>query len=397
MLDATLNGLKVLDLTQNVAGPFCTQILGDMGAEIVKVERPGRGDDSRDWLPPEIAGQSAIFLSLNRSKQSLCVDLDHAAGQALVRELAAKADVFIHSLKPGSAEQRGLGYADLSAANPALIYCAISAFGQTGPLSALPGYDPLIQAFTGVMSVTGREGDEPVRVGVSLIDMGTGMWTAMGILAALLQRAQDGAGRLVETSLLETGVAWMTVPISGYLATGRVPSKLGSAISMAAPYELYRSADSHVFIAAGNDRLFGLVCGALGLPELARDPRFVSNPLRVANRGALRDAIEAVTAGLETAEVVRRLRSVGAPCSELNDVAQMLVDPQVRATGIIGDLPIAGAPQHKVVGLPLKIDGKRAAASTAPPGLGADSDAILAGFGYSPADIARLRQDGVVA
>ena len=397
MLDATLNGLKVLDITQNVAGPFCTQILGDMGAEIVKIERPGRGDDSRDWLPPEIAGQSATFLSLNRSKQSLCIDLDHAAGQALVRELAAKADVFIHSLKPGSAEQRGLGYADLSAANPALIYCAISAFGQTGPLSALPGYDPLIQAFTGVMSVTGREGDEPVRVGVSLIDMGTGMWTAMGILAALLQRAQDGAGRLVETSLLETGVAWMTVPISGYLATGCVPSKLGSAISMAAPYELYRSADSHVFIAAGNDRLFGLVCGALGRPELASDPRFLSNPLRVANRGALRDAIEAVTTVLETAEVVARLRAAGAPCSELNDVAQMLAAAQVQATGIVSDLPIPGAPQHKVVGLPLKIDGQRAGASTAPPGLGADSDAILAGFGYSPADLARLRQDGVVA
>jgi crotonobetainyl-CoA:carnitine CoA-transferase CaiB-like acyl-CoA transferase len=396
MLKKTLPGVKILDLTQNVAGPFCTQILGDMGAEIIKVERPGRGDDTRDWRPPEIAGLSATFLSLNRGKSSICIDLDHASGQTLLRELATRVDVIIHSLKPGSAEQRGFGYDDLKAVNPKLIYCAISAFGQTGPLSGLPGYDPLVQAFSGIMSVTGQAGDEPVRVGVSLIDLGTGMWAAIGIMAALMQRGQDGVGRIVEASLLETGIAWMTIPIAGYFATGELPRKLGSAVSMTAPYELFRSSDSHVFIAAGNDRLFERVCSALGQPALVRDQRFLTNPQRVINREALHQAIETVTVTLPTAEIVKRLRAAGAPCSEMNDVSQTLAHAQVKATGIIEDLPVEGAPQHRVVALPLRMNGLRDAPSAAPPALGADTESVLAGFGYSGGEIAGMRQRGIV-
>lgn len=397
MLDRTLRGVKILDLTQNVAGPFCTQILGDMGAEVIKIERPGRGDDTRDWRPPEIGGLSATFLALNRSKRSICVDLDRAAGQELLRELATKVDVVVHSLKPGSAEQRGLGYDALHALNPRLVYCAISAFGQTGPLKGLPGYDPLIQAFTGIMSVTGQDGDDPVRVGVSLIDLGTGMWSAMGILAALLQRAGDGEGRLVEASLLDTGIAWMTIPIAGFLASGRLPRKLGSAIAMTAPYELFRSADSYAFIAAGNDRLFARVCAGLGRPDLAGDPRFLTNPLRVANREALHCEIAALTSGLTTADIVARLRRAGAPCSEMNDVSQALAHEQVRAAGIVADLPLDGAPGHRVVALPLKMDGARAAPSAPPPPLGQDTETILAGLGYDAGEIAGLREAGIVA
>ncbi|MDB5362445.1 MAG: CoA transferase [Rhodospirillales bacterium] len=397
MLERTLSGVKILDLTQNVAGPFCTQILGDMGAEVIKVERPGRGDDTRDWRPPEIGGLSATFLSLNRSKTSICIDLDHASGQTLLRELAAQADVIIHSLKPGSAEQRGFGYEDLKAVNPRLIYCAISAFGQTGPLSGLPGYDPLVQAFTGIMSVTGQAGDDPVRVGVSLIDLGTGMWAAMGVMAALIQRKDDGQGRMVEASLLETGIAWMTIPIAGYLANGQLPRKMGSGIAITAPYELFRSADSYVFVAAGNDRLFQKVCAALGQPEIAQDPRFLSNPLRVANREALHQAIEAITLTMPTAESVRRLRGAGAPCSEMNDVSQALAHEQVKAAGIVEDLPVEGVPQHKVVAMPLKMNGARAAQSSPPPALGADTETVLAALGYSHGDIAQMRQRGIVA
>jgi crotonobetainyl-CoA:carnitine CoA-transferase CaiB-like acyl-CoA transferase len=397
MLEKTLPGVKILDLTQNVAGPFCTQILGDMGAEVIKVERLGRGDDTRDWRPPAIGGLSATFLSLNRSKSSICIDLDHPSGQILLREMAAKADVVIHSLKPGSAEQRGFGYEDLKAVNSKLIYCAISAFGQTGPLSALPGYDPLIQAFSGIMSVTGQDGDDPVRVGVSLIDLGTGMWAAMGVMAALMQRSRDGNGRMVEASLLETGIAWMTIPIAGYLANGHLPRKMGSGIAITAPYELFRSADSYVFVAAGNDRLFQKVCAALGQPEIAQDPRFLSNPLRVANREALHQAIEAITLTLTTAESVRRLRAAGAPCSEMNDVSQALAHEQVQATGIIEEMPVEGAPQHKVVAVPLKMNGARAAQSSRPPTLGGQTAVVLAGLGYSGSDIAQMRERGVVA
>ena len=396
MLETILSGLKVVDLTQNVAGPFCTQVLGDLGAEVVKIERPGRGDDTRDWRPPETGGQSATFLALNRNKASMTVDVDHPEGRRLVRELAATADVFVHSMKPGSAEARGLGADDLRGANPRLVYCAISAFGAVGPLQALPGYDPLMQAFTGIMSTTGEADGDPVRVGVSLIDMGTGLWAALGIMAGLMRRSASGEGMTVEASLMDTGISWMTVFVASYLATGRLPAKLGSAMAMTAPYELFASADGHVFIAAGNDRLFGKVCAGLGCPQLAGDPRFASNPLRVANRAALKTAIEAVTAGRPTGEIVAALRAVGAPCSEMNDVAGMLGHDQVAAAEMIRSLPVAGAENHRVVALPLKADGRRSRASSPPPALGTATERVLAGLGYDAAAVERLRAEGVI-
>ena len=397
MLEATLAGLKVLDLTQNVAGPYCTQILGDLGAEVIKLERPGSGDDTREWRPPEIGGQSATFLSLNRNKKSICVDLDAPEGQRLVRALARSADVFIHSMKPGSIEQRGLGYDDLKAANPRLVYCAISAFGQVGSLKGLPGYDPLMQAFTGIISTLGRDGEDPVRVSVSLIDMGTGMWSALGIMAGLMRRRETGAGMRVDASLMETGVGWMTIIAAGVLASGRLPKRLGSGVGMTAPYELYRSADGHVFIAAGNDRLFARACEGIGAPELARDPRFLTNPLRVTNRDALRGEIEKHTVRRSTAETIAALRKLGAPCSELNDTAQMLAHEQVQAAGIVVPLPAPGAAAHKVVATPLKADGRRSARMEAPPALGADTDAVLSGIGCAADEIARLRAAGTIA
>lgn len=395
MLTQILSNIRVLDLTQNVAGPFCTQILGDLGAEVIKVERPGRGDDTRLWQP-ETAGHSATFLALNRNKKSVCVDLDHAEGLKTVRRLADTADVVIHSMKPGSAEARGLGFEALGAENPRLVYCAISAFGQVGPLSTLPGYDPLMQAFTGVMSSTGNDGEAPVRVGVSLIDMGTGMWAAIGILGAILDRVRSGHGMVVEASLLDTGVSWMTVFVAGFLATKRLPKKLGSAVAMTAPYELFRSGDGHVFIAAGNDNLFRRVCEGLGSPDLAQDARFATNALRVENRPGLRQAIEALTVGTPTAAIVAALRRVGAPCSELNDVSQMMAHEQVAAAGMIVDLPVENGPGHKVVAMPLKADGQRSTALRAPPALGADTDQALADAGYAADEIAALRRRGAI-
>jgi len=396
MLDSILSGCRVIDLTQNVAGPFCTQILGDLGAEVIKIERPGSGDDARAWKPPEMGGQSTGFLALNRNKKSVCIDLDASPGQQLVARLAAGADVLVHSLKPGSAEARGLGDEHLRPLNPRLVYCAISAFGEVGPMSALPGYDPLMQAFTGIMSVTGHEGDEPARVGVSLIDMGTGMWATMAILAALLGRASSGQGMRVHTSLLETGLSWMTVPVANYLATAKLPRKMGSAMAMMAPYELFDTADGKVFIAAANDRLFAKVCAALEAPALARDPRFVDMSARIAHREDLHAELDARTRTRSTAACVQALRQAGAPCSEMNNVAQVLAHEQVRAQAMLTDLPIAGAPQHQAMGLPFSAQGRRGRAGQAPPALGADTDAVLLALGLTAIELAELRRRAVI-
>ncbi|MGA0596128.1 CaiB/BaiF CoA transferase family protein [Enterovirga sp. CN4-39] len=394
MLDGVLKGIRVIDLTQNVAGPYCTQVLGDLGAEVIKVERPGRGDDTRDWRPPSTGDHSATFLSLNRNKRSICIDLDNAAGVEALRTLIAASDVVIHSMKPGSAEARGLGYDALKAANPKLIYCAISAFGSVGPLKNLPGYDPLMQAFTGIMSTTGHDGDDPVRVGVSLIDLGTGMWSALGILAAIIERGRSGEGALVEASLLETGTAWMTVIVAAHLATGKLPRKLGSATPMTAPYRVYRSADGHVFIAAGNNGLFRRVCEGLGAPELAADPRFASNPQRLANRDELDAALEALTRQRPTGELVASLQKSGAPCSELNDVGQLVRHEQVAAMELLAPLPVEGVPDHKVIALPIKANGARSRNLAPPPALGADTEAVLLEIGLDEAQIERLRAEG---
>jgi formyl-CoA transferase/CoA:oxalate CoA-transferase len=313
-----------------------------------------------------------------------------------VRDLAREADVFIHSLKPGSAERRGLGHADLAEINPRLVYCGLSAFGQTGPLAPLPGYDPLLQAFTGIMSVTGSEGHDPVRVGVSLIDMGTGLWSALGVMGALLRRHQTGLGGVVETNLMETGISWMTVFAAGYFATGALPKRMGSAIAMTAPYELFRTFDGHVFIAAGNDRLFRAVCAGLGCPALSDDARFATNPARVQNRAALHDAMEQHTSQRTAAEVVANLRPVGAPCSEMHTIADMLAHEQVQASGIVVPLAVDSAPDHRAIGLPLRIDGFRGVTPREPPALGADTETTLSQLGYSTGDIARLRDLGAV-
>jgi crotonobetainyl-CoA:carnitine CoA-transferase CaiB-like acyl-CoA transferase len=397
MLEKTLRDIRVLDLTQNVAGPYCTQILGDLGADVIKIERTGRGDDIRDWRPPEIGGQSATFLSLNRNKKSVCIDLDAPDGQRLIADLARNADVFIHSMKPGSAEQRALGHDDLRAANPTLIYCAISAFGQVGPLKNLPGYDPLMQAFTGIISTLGRDGDDPSRVSVSLIDMGTGMWAALGIMAGLMSRQQSGEGVRVDASLMDTGIGWMTVIVAGFLASGKLPRRLGSGVGMTAPYELFRTSDGHVFIAAGNDRMFARMCEGIDAPHLVKDERFLTNPLRVTNRDVLRAEIEKHTMTHTTAGNIARLRPTGTPCSELNDVAQMVEHEQVKAAGMIAPLPIGASADHKVVALPLKANGTRSSNMVPPPALGADTDAVLKRLGHSDAEIASLRAAKTIA
>ena len=396
-MHAMLEGVRVIDLTQNVAGPYCTQILGDLGAEVIKIERPGTGDDTRAWRPPAWGEHASTYLALNRNKKSVCVDIDAPQGRELVARLARDAHVLVHSLKPGSAESRNLGWEQLQAVNPKLVYCAISAFGQMGPMKGLPGYDPLMQAFTGIMSVTGNEGDDPVRVSVSLIDMGSGMWAAMGILAALREAERTGRGSRVDTSLLETGVAWMTVFVANYRATQNLPKKMGSAMAMTAPYELFHAADGNVFIAAGNDRLFAQVCAGLGLEQVPADERFATNPARVKNREALHRTLEEVTRTLPAEEVVRRLQARGAPCSVMNDVRQMLDSDQVAAVQIVQPLPMVKGDDHRVVGVPFSINGRRAGNHSAPPLLGEHTRPVLAAAGLAPGEIEVLAARRVIA
>lgn len=388
-----LSGQRVIDLTQNVAGPYCTQILADLGAQVVKVERPGSGDDTRHWTPQFGEAMSATYATLNRGKRSIALDLDHPAGQQLLRTFLRPNDVVIHSLKPGSAEQRGLGYDDLQPHCPGLIYCALSAFGNVGPLSSLPGYDPLIQAFAGIMSVNGHDGQPPARVGVSLVDMGTGLWSVIGILAALTSRNHTGRGQRIDTSLLETGMAWMTNPLANYSASGKLPRRMGSATAMLAPYEVFETSDAHVFIGCGADRMFQKLAAALRSSELAQDPRFARNADRVANRESLHEAIAAITRRETTSSVVAKLRAAGVPVSAVNDLSTLLQEPQLDALGLHRRL----RGELTAVGTPIRFDGERGFADHLTERVGQDTQALLVEAGYSPDEIAALAAQGAIA
>jgi len=393
----TLQGLTVIDLTQNVAGPYCTQLLGDFGATVLKIERPQTGDDSRSWAPRTRQDEATTFLALNRNKKSICVDLDHPMGQEIVRKLSSKADLFVHSMKPGSVESRGLGYERLSSENPRLIYCSMSAFGETGPLKNLPGYDPLIQAYTGIMSVTGYPDQPPARAGVSIIDMATGMWAFIGILAAILERGRSGQGSKVTASLLETGVAWTTLLVTNYMATGKVPEKAGSGSPLIAPYEAFQTADSWILIAAGNDRLFANLCQVLDTPALIQDPRFVTNKQRVINRDDLHRIIEARTKTDRSERWVQLMQKAGVPCSSINTIDKLCNDEQVDALAMIKPVPSFRLPDFKIVDVPVAVNGQRASLDLMPPELGKHTEEVLRWAGLSEQEIASLRKERAVS
>jgi crotonobetainyl-CoA:carnitine CoA-transferase CaiB-like acyl-CoA transferase len=391
----TLSGIIVVDLTQNIAGPYCTQLLGDFGASVLKIERPGAGDDSRRWAPPYWGDESAAFLAFNRNKKSLCVDLDDPRGREIARKLMGKADVFVHSMKPQSAEARGFGYEQLSAANRALIYCAISGFGDRGPARDLPGYDPVLQAFTGNMSLTGYPDQPPARIGAPVIDMGTGMWAFIGVLIALMERDKTGKGSRVTASLLETGVAWTTLLMAGYLASGKVPGRMGSNSPLVAPYEAFESADGWMMIAAGNDRLFGALCNALGTPELRHDPRFLTNADRIANRAVLHDKVQQKVRLRTAAQWVEILREAGVPCSPINSLDQVYADEQVKALGIIKDVSEFRVPGFKIIDVPMSVNGQRSVLHCKPPRLGEHTTEVLRWAGYTGQEIDELKRDKV--
>jgi crotonobetainyl-CoA:carnitine CoA-transferase CaiB-like acyl-CoA transferase len=393
----TLDGLVVVDLTQNIAGSFCAELLGDFGADVIKIERPGTGDDARGFAP-QWHGEAAVYLAYNRNKRSVCVDLDDARGREIVQRLSRKADIFVHAMKPGSAEARGFGYDDLSRDNPRLIYGSISGFGEQGPLRSLPGYDPLGQAYSGIISMNGHPGAPPARVVVPIIDMGSGLWLFTGILAAVIEHIKTGKGAKVATSLLETGVAWTTLAMTAYQATGEVPGPAGSTSPAAAPYEAFQTADGWIQIAAGNDRLFGKLCEVLHRPEVPRDPRFLTNAVRVPRRVELHEILEHETRKLTAARLMELLREAGVPASVINTLDQVYVDEQVNALGMLPPVdPGFRIPEMKFVDIPVSINGERSARRRMPPRLGEHTDEVLRAAGYSDAEIAALKAENVIA
>lgn len=395
-MNLPLSGINVLDLTQNVAGPYCTMLLGDLGAEVIKVERPKVGDDARLWGPPYWGEQSTTFMALNRNKKSVALDLKHDEGQELLWDLVKRSDVLVQSLRSKSLQRMGFGYNMVRRRNPRLIYCSMTAYGNTGPMRDLPGYDPLMQAFAGLMSVTGEPDGAPVRVGTSIMDMGMGMWGVIGILGALRDRERTGEGQLVETSLYETAIAWIPYQIISYLGTGEVPRRHGSGTAMLAPYEAYPTRDGRILVAAGNNSIWGDLCRALGAEELLDDPRFEDNPGRVENREALYENL-AARFGADTTEAwVEKLREAGVPCSPIRAVDQVVADPQTEAVGILRPVAHPTIPGYADVGMPLTWNGARPETRRLPPGLGSDTREILREIGRSEEEVDRLVKEGVV-
>lgn len=369
MADALpLAGRFAVEIGHSLAGPFAGAILADLGATVLKVESAGKGDHARGWGPPFIEGASALFHAVNRGKLSVTADLrDPATAAALRRLILDRADILLQNLKVGTLEAAGLGADSLLAEKPSLVICNIGAFGRNGPRRSEPGYDPLIQAASGLMDMNGHPGAPPARVPVALNDLGTGVWAALGILAALLRRERDGRGGVVDVSLYETALAWMTVPIADLLAGGPEPQRYGSAVSNIVPYQTFATSDGTLLVAAGNDLLFGRLCRVLGLDALAEDPRFATNGARVGNRDALIPQLAAEIARRPVAALSEELRRAGIPCGPVKGAAEALADPQTAALGIIATPP-GGGPG--TVGLPVSFDGQRPMPAGPAPRLG---------------------------
>jgi len=403
-----LSHLRVLDLSRVLAGPWSGQILADLGAEVIKVERPGSGDDTRAWGPPflkdsrgENTSEAAYYLSANRNKRSVTIDFTQAEGQRLVRELAAKSDILIENFKVGGLAAYGLDYESLRQINPNLIYCSITGFGQTGPYAKRAGYDFMIQGLGGLMSLTGRpEGEDgagPVKVGVALTDILTGLYSTVAILAALAHRDQHGGGQHIDMALLDVQVACLANQAMNYLTTGTAPRRLGNAHPNIVPYQDFPTADGDFILTVGNDGQFRKFAEVAGQPQWADDPRFSTNKQRVANRAELIPLIRQATVFKTTAEWVSQLETAGVPCGPINDLAQMFADPQVIARGLAIDIPHPLAGSVPQVASPIRLSRTPVEYHSAPPLLGEHTGQILGSvLGLAEDDIHRLRQAGVL-
>ena len=374
-----LSGLVAIEIGHSIAAPYAGMILGELGAEVIKVENPRKGDAARGWGPPFAEGAATCFHAVNRAKSGITVDLaDPADAEKLQKLVLDRADVLVHNLKFGALDRFGLSADALLAAKPSLVYCNLGAFGAVGPMRERPGYDPLMQAYGGLMSLMGEDGRAPVRVGVSIVDLATGMWAVIGILAALAERHRTGRGGVVDASLYESALAWMTIPIAAYLVDRKIPTRQGSGVEMIVPYQAFAASDGYLMVAAGNDNLFRRLCAVVARPDLAEDPRFHTNKDRVLNRAALIAILDDIFAAQPIAEWEARLDTAGIPNGPMQTVDQVVGDAQTAALGIIQQSPVKDWVSNplSLVGLPLSFDGVRPPFAKAAPALGEDNAAV---------------------
>ncbi|MDO9143544.1 CaiB/BaiF CoA-transferase family protein [Rhodoferax sp.] len=411
---AALAHLKVLDLSRVLAGPWCTQMLADLGADVIKVERPGAGDDTRHWGPPFLKDaqgddttQATYFTACNRNKRAITLDMAQAEGQALILKMAAQSDVLVENFKVGGLKQYGLDYESLKAVNPRLIYCSVTGFGQDGPYAERAGYDLMIQAMSGLMSITGHADGEPgggpMRMGVALIDVLTGIYACSAILAAVEVRHRTGEGQHIDMALLDVGMAVLANQAAGFLNTGKVPQRQGNTHPSLAPYQTFETLDGSMLLAIGNDGQFARFCEAAGHAEWAADARFASNTLRVKHREALIPVLQAVTRTRSTAQWIALLEDKAVPCGPINDMAQAFADAQVQARGlkvtqaVTSSQPVSGAVASiTTVASPLRLMATPPVLQRPPPALGEHTDEVLAELGLDVRQVASLRQRGVV-
>ncbi|MBP7778353.1 MAG: CoA transferase [Acidobacteria bacterium] len=391
-----LHGTTVLDFTRVLSGPYCTMALGDLGARVIKLEHPGRGDDTRRWGPPFRGDESAYFLSVNRNKESVAIDFKTAGGREAVERLVARADVVVENFRPGTLDAPGLDARSVRARYPKIVYCSISGYGQTGPRREEPGYDAVMQAEGGLMSITGAADGPPYRLGVAIVDIVSGLFAAQGILAALLARHASGEGQVVDIGMLDATAALLTYQAGNFFATGETPGRLGNRHPTIAPYETFATADGDLALAVGNDALWQAFCRAAELADLAADSRFATNALRLANYEALKPRLDAAFALRGREDWIARLIEAGVPCGAVRSVEEVFADPQTIAREMVTSVPHATLGSVKVTGVPVKLSGTPGSVRTGPPTLGQHTVAVLTELGYDAAAIDALSTSGAV-
>ena len=392
-----LDGIRVLDLTRILSGPYCTMMLGDMGADVIKVENPSGGDDTRAWGPPFLNGVSTYYISVNRNKKSLTLNLKHKKGKEILAGLIRQSDVVVENFRPGTLDKLGFPWKEIHKINPRTILTAVSGFGHTGPRASEPGFDVVIQGEGGLMSITGEPGGPPTKVGASVADIVAGMLAAQGTILALYHREKTGKGQKVDISMLDGQVALLAYHANSFFATGNIPPRRGNKHPSITPYETYQCVDGYLNLGVGNDSLWQRFCGAMDLENIKEDPRFAVNADRVQNREALQEILDKFFAGREIAATLDQLKKAGIPCGPINDISQVFSEPQVLAREMVVDMDVPEAGPTKLTGIPIKLSDTPGAVETPPPSLGQHTDEILESlFGLDASACQVLRDDGVI-
>jgi formyl-CoA transferase/CoA:oxalate CoA-transferase len=395
-MSQVLQGIKVLDLTRALAGPYCTMLLADYGAEVIKVELPGTGDDTRGWGPPFVQGESAYFMSINRNKKSLTLDMKNPKSKDILERMIKQSDIIVENFRPGAADRLGLGYEQVKKINPKIIYCSISGFGQDGPYRELPGFDQTLQGMGGMMSITGEPDGPPMKVGVAIADISGGMFAAFGIMLALLHREKTGKGQWVDTSLLDSQIAWLTYRAGEYFASGKLPEKVGSGHPMIVPYQAFKAKDEFINIAVGNDQLWKRFRKVINMENIMDDPKFVTNAKRVENRKELIPILSKVIEQKTGAEWLKLLEDAGIPAGPIYTLDKLFSDPQVLHRKMMVELTHPKAGKIKVTGVPVKLSESPGEITAPPPLLGQHNKEVLKDLGYSAEEIEKLIADKVV-